>query len=284
MSTNRPMAVAGRFYPSSASDCVRMMEEMRRPAEVDGELLGGIVPHAGWVYSGPTAMLTIAALAAAKPETVVIFGAVHRIDQNHASLYARGGWDTPVGPLMVDEELAAAFAAVEGIVADEEAHAGEHSIEVQMPLIRHILGDVKVVPISVRSSERAAEIGRKCAAASRKVSRRVVWMGSTDLTHYGPAFGFMPSGHGEAGVRWSKEVNDRRLVRLVEELNADGIVAEASMNRNACGAGAVAATVAAMQELGARQYVELEHITSAEVEGRNAGNAVGYEAGVFVRA
>ena len=282
MST-RPMAFAGRFYPSSADDCTRMLEEMRRPVQVDGEVVGGIVPHAGWVYSGATAALTLAALAESHPDTVVVFGAVHRMDHNDASLYPGGDWETPLGALGVDEELAAAFSEVDGVVEDEAAHANEHSIEVQLPLIRYLIGNVKVVPISVRPSWRAVEIGRACAVQSRDIGRKIAWLGSTDLTHYGPAFGFGPRGFGVDGLSWAKDVNDRRMVELVSSLQADAVVAEATENHNACGAGAVAATIAAMRELGAGEYIELEHITSADVEGGSGGSAVGYESGVFVR-
>jgi AmmeMemoRadiSam system protein B len=264
-----------------------MLNEMSRPLDLERKPLGAIVPHAGWIYSGPAAALTFTALATAEPQTVVIFGAVHTLDPNQASLYAEGSWETPLGSVAIDEELASRFAACPHIAVDPAAHRHEHSIEVQLPLVQHILGGVALVPIGVRPSDVATEVGRSCAREAARLGRQVVFLGSTDLTHYGPAFGFEPQGRGEPGIRWAKEVNDRRFIDLVAALNAEAVVPEALSNHNACGAGAVAAAIAAARELGADQYVELEHTTSADrelAEGGEPLNSVGYEAGVFIRS
>ncbi len=284
MSAIRPPAVAGRFYPATPEECARMLDEMVRPIELERTPAGAIVPHAGWVYSGRTAALAIAALRSAHPETVIIFGAVHTIDPNHASVYPDGGWETPLGTAYIDEDLASRFARSAHIMPDVAAHRHEHSIEVQLPIIQRIMGDVRILPISVRPSPLAPEIGRFCAEQVAESGRRAVFLASTDLTHYGPHFGFEPHGHGEQGVRWAKEVNDRRIIDLINALDADAIVPEAAANHSACGAGAVAAVIAAARGVGADRYIELEHTSSADREmGMRAQptTSVGYEAGVF---
>lgn len=284
MSRARQPAVAGRFYPADETECQRMLDEIVQPIDFKGVAVGAIVPHAGWIYSGATAALSINALLRTRPETVVIFGAVHTLDSNFSSLFPSGAWQTPLGALHVDEELAARLARRPHITDSPAAHAHEHSIEVQLPLVQRILGDVKIVPISVRPSDLAAEIGRAVATEIRELDRRVVFLASTDLTHYGPAFGFEPHGHGSEGIRWAKELNDRRFVDLIAALDADAVVPEAAQNHNACGAGAVAAGIAAAIELGAQGYIELGHTTSADSEFEAGGrpiNSVGYEAGVF---
>jgi len=282
----RPAAFAGRFYPREAQACEAMFKRMR-PQKPPPISVGGLVPHAGWIYSGPTAALTIASLAGAEPETVVIFGAVHVLDRNDASLFDSGEWETPIGKLVVDEELARAVARCRHVRIDPQVHAGEHSIEVELPLILGFLGNVRILPLMVRPGPHAAEIGRRVALAAQDLGRRVVFLASTDLTHYGPAFGFEPAGRGEVGVRWAKEVNDRRFLRVVEQFDVDGVVPEASLNRNACGAGAVAATLAALREYTGTRPVELQHTCSAEVE-RSSGerplNSVGYASVVFCEA
>jgi len=245
--------------------------------------IGAIVPHAGWIYSGSTAALSLAGIAAYKPQTVVLFGAVHGPDPNAASVYAAGAWQTPLGPLEIDEVLARRFTAHPQIREFPAGHRYEHSIEVQLPLLKHLLPDVRIVPVSVWPGSEACVVGRLCAAAAAAYGQRVAFVGSTDLTHYGPAFGFEPHGRGLAGIRWAKEVNDRRLIALIQALDAEAIVPEAEANKNACGAGAVAATVAAMRELGVTVYRELRHTCSAETreEDRDPLNSVGYEAGIF---
>lgn len=286
MSPTRQAAVAGRFYPAGRQECVRALDEMARPANYEGCAVGAIVPHAGWGYSGPTAALSIGACARAEPETVVLFGAVHSLDTNDASLYESGCWETPLGSLTIDEELASRIAEFRHVKRDFASHRSEHSIEVQLPLVLHLLGNVRIVPIGVRPGERAAAIGRACAELAGELGRRVLFIGSTDLTHYGPVYGFEPHGRGRDGVRWAKEVNDRRFIDLLAALNAEEVVPEASIHRNACGAGAVAATIAAAAQAGADRYVELEHTTSADRELLNGGNpvnSVGYEGGVFTR-
>jgi len=287
MSATRQAAFAGRFYPAGEAECLQMLDEMTRPVDFTGIALGAVVPHAGWVFSGPTALLSMAAIAGVKPDTIVIFGAVHSFDANHASLFPSGTWQTPLGSLYVDEELAKRVSQSEHIAVNPAGHAYEHSIEVQLPLIQHIVGDVKILPIGVRPGPFSAEVGRFCAAEVGDSGRKVVVLASTDLTHYGPAFGFEPHGRGVEGIRWAKEVNDRRFVDLVAALDAGAVVPEAATNHNACGAGAVAAAIAAMRELGADGYVELEHTTSADLElaeGSHPTNSVGYEAGVFTRS
>lgn len=284
MFPTRPSVFAGRFYPASRPQCERMLDDMARPVSTSGRPVGGIVPHAGWVYSGPTAALAIAAVGRAQPETVVLFGAAHVLSANDASLYPNGRWETPLGHMDVDEEFAGHVARRGNAAPDPHAHDHEHSIEVQLPMVQRYIGNVRIVPIMVRPGPGATQIGRDCAAAASELGRAIVFLASTDLTHYGPSFAFEPHGRGDPGIRWAKEVNDRRFVQLISDFDADAVISEAALNHNACGAGAVAAGIAAARELGADSYEELEHTTSADrerVSGEEPLTSVGYEAGVF---
>lgn len=279
----RKTVFADRFYPAKANQCVAAADQLlsRQPAATG---FGAVVPHAGWVYSGPTAGLGIRAIAATSPEVVVIFGAMHTLDRNPASLYATGYWETPLGALRVDKDLAAAFLRCPHIVDNPAGHAEEHSIEVQLPLLRRVLPQVRIVPMTVRPGPEALAIGKHCAMHVALSGRRIAFLASTDLTHYGPAFRFEPHGQGTEGTDWALQENDRRFIALIRQLAAEQVVAEAAHHRNACGAGAVAALITAMRELGGAEYVELEHTSSARVRGDpDAANAVGYHAGVFRR-
>lgn len=276
----RPAAVAGRFYPREPDACARAVAGF--PTTDAPAARVGVVPHAGWRYSGATAWRTLNAIARAAPDTIIIYGAVHVADPNVASLYPRGGWETPFGMVAIDDELATRIARVPGVSPDPGAHGSEHSIEVEVPLIRSLMPEARIVPLMIRPTERAAEIGRRCAEAALELGRRVALLASTDLTHYGPWFGFEPAGRGAAGLRWAKEVNDRRLVEYLVTLDAGGVVPEAALHRNACGAGALAAALAGAQVLGAARFRELEHTSSAEVDpGAERENSVGYLAAVF---
>lgn len=283
MPPTRPAAFAGRFYPPTADQCREMSASWLNPA-IATPAVAAVAPHAGWVYSGSTAALAISSLAAAEPETIVIFGAVHVLDRNEASLYASGSWDTPFGPMYIDDALARKVAKCPHVVVDPSIHTQEHSIEVELPLIQSLLPNAKLLPIMVRPGKHAPDLGRYCAAAALDLGRRVGFLASTDLTHYGPMFGFEPAGHGEQGVRWAKEVNDRRFIERVAELDAEAVVPEALQHRNACGAGAVAATIEAALAAGASRHIELRHTSSGEADVRRGSrgfDSVGYVAGIL---
>ena len=283
MSMMREPAFAGRFYPADAAQCSAMVDQLI-PHGAVREALGALAPHAGWKYSGATAGLSLSAVAAAQPETVIIFGAVHVRDSNEASLFAAGSWRTPLGVLRVDESLAKRVLSCGHIQSDPAIHRNEHSIEVELPFLQRLVGGMMILPIMVRPGPWAAEVGRVCATAAGELGRRVAFVASTDLTHYGPSFGFEPQGRGERGIRWAKDVNDRRFIALVAAMDAEAVVPEATKNRNACGSGAVAATIAAARTAGLNEYSELEHTCSAECDLGEGGfplDSVGYHAGVF---
>ncbi len=283
----RMPVVAGQFYEGRASALRRAVADCAggyAPPEDLGEVLGGVAPHAGWVFSGPTAAKVFLAIARkTEPQTFVVFGAVHRYLSGHAAIYPGGAWQTPLGRIDIDADAAEAAAAecAELTVLSAEAHEGEHSIEVQVPFIQALCPDAKLLAIAVPPMRNAADVGRCVARALAGTDRRSVVVASTDLTHYGMGYGSPDQGTLSRAMPWMRE-NDRRMIRLVEELKADEVVAEAQANRNACGAGAVAAAVAAAKALGAAGARTLEYTTSADVMPEpNADRAVGYVGIVF---
>src|SRR5439155_19496790 len=104
--------------------------------------------------------------------------------------------------------------------------------------------------VEVPLIDAAAELGRPPADAVRAAGVRAVFLASSDLTHYGPSYGFTPAGVGSQGLRWAKD-NDRRLLELVTALAIDRIIPEVRSRANACGGGAIAAMLSAARELGA---------------------------------
>ena len=285
----REPARAGSFYPGSADRCREEAAQFVSPAPSEvagaGSLLGGIVPHAGWAFSGAVAGKVFAALAAnRRPEAMVLFGAVHYRRGKHAWLFGSGRWQTPLGQVEIDDRLAERILGHTNLIVDDPyAHEQEHSIEVQIPLVQSALPGCKIVPILVPPMASAVEVGDAVARTIDSYGYDAVVVGSTDLTHYGPSYGMVRSDVGPEGVVWAKEINDRRMIDLMLALESDRIVPEAAEQHNACGAGAVAATVAAAKRLGAARAILLAHTTSAEVLGsRSAEDSVGYAGVVFV--
>jgi MEMO1 family protein len=288
----RACAVAGQFYEGSAEACREHIREMLASIRIDQPLperiVAGIVPHAGWVFSGSPACRVFEAIRRqGGADTFVIFGAVHSVMAQQGLLYETGAWKTPLGDTAIDEELARRILDAAGgvIQADEGAHRREHSIEVQVPIIRYLFPEAKIVPILAPPVAGAHRIGEAVAGAIADAKHKVVCIGSTDLTHYGPSYGFTPMGTGARGISWAKEENDRFFIDLALKMQADKLVETSQMYGSACGGGAAAATVAAAKILGAEKGYLLAHTTSAEVVqdrfGRPSDDSVGYAAIVF---
>lgn len=274
---------APHFY---AGDCARaterFLEGFSPPAEPT-RVVAGIVPHAGWQYSGAVAAKVYASLRQKQdPATFVIFGAVHRWS-GFNSVYARGAWETPLGEIAVDEELAEKILSeTPGWTTDDpRAHGGEHAIEVQLPFLKHLFPKAKVVPISVSPDESAIPLGRRVGEILKDFPRATAVIGSSDLTHYGDVYQFTPVGYGTRAYRWVR-ANDARILRLAEEMKGAEIIPEAREHQNACGPGAMAATILAAQVLGARCGHLLEYTTSYDVVPEEEFRmAVGYAGMLF---
>jgi len=289
MQTRRPI-VAGQFYPARQADCIEEINEYLKEAAFGGpmpdEVTGGIVPHAGWTFSGQLAAMVFSAVKQRHEDvnTFVIFGAAHGYFGSPA-VYDKGSWATPLGEAAIDEDLAAAVLDSGTAVSDTDAHSSEHSIEVQVPFIQHLFPDAQILPIVVPPSREAVSLGEAVGSiVAGNKDKKIVCIGSTDLTHYGPRYGFTPMGTGSQALRWASEVNDKKFIDLALKLDAMGLLASASENLNACGGGAAAAAVAAAKKLGSEKGVLLAHTNSNEVMkkmGTSSTEAVGYAAIVF---
>ncbi len=284
----RMPAVAGRFYEATARSCRDHIGQLL-PAETVrtdlSHIIAGIVPHAGWVFSGNLAAMVFASIQQRQTvDTFVLFGAMHSVHGREGLLFETGAWQTPLGQAAIDETLAEAI-LYQGpglIRPDRKSHEYEHSIEVQVPFIQYLFPDARIVPILVGPVEEAPDIGRAVARAIGKNALNVVCIASTDLTHYGPGYGCTTMGTGPEGIRWAKETNDKFFIELALKFQADRLVDAANTHANACGGGAVAAAVAAAAALGAKKAELLAHTTSAEVMvrdfGQTARDSVGYAA------
>ena len=294
----REPVVAGQFYPAKSEQCRAEVVELLKVASSKSEsdaravgtgerLVGGLVPHAGWVCSGAVAAGVFAVLAASRsPSVVILFGSVHRHFGREAAIFTAGRWETPLGPVEVDTRLTERILGHTNLIVDDAyAHENEHSIEVQMPFVKHLFPEVKVVPIMVPPMKTADEVGEAVARTLTAYKYDALIVGTTDLTHYGPGYGFIPKGVGATGNAWAKTENDRRFINLVCAMRAKELVPEATDHKNACGSGAAAATVAAAKAFGASEGVLLTHTTSSEVlAGQFPGeqtDSVGYAAVVF---
>ena len=295
MQARKPI-VAGQFYPGQYSYCEDEINQcLPREADRGGladslpeTIVAGIVPHAGWTFSGPLAALVFWAvkLRHEQVHTFVIFGAAHGYFGQSPAVYDSGSWMTPLGEVAIDEELASAVLNRAVAVSDPDAHRSEHSIEVQVPFIQHLFPDAEILPIIVPPTDQAISLGEAFGdMAKAKASKKIVCIGSTDLTHYGPRYGFVPMGTGAEALEWASKVNDRKFIDLALKLEPQGLLASAAENCNACGPGAAAATVAAAKKFGKTKGLLLAHTNSNEVMlrkmGTSSADSVGYAAIIY---
>jgi AmmeMemoRadiSam system protein B len=288
------------FYPDDPEQCRETARRYlqsaprRDPAEGRGgsAWLGGIVPHAGWICSAAIAAETIASIARSGAEAggtrpidvVVVFGAVHTpapLEQAVLDSFAR--WQVPGDASRVAAELRERVRGSSGELfrVDDRFHLREHAVEVELPLIQQALPNAAILPVEVPLIDRAIEIGRAAARQVLDAKLGAVFLASSDLTHYGPAYRFAPAGVGPGGLNWAKN-NDRRLLDLVENFRPEQVVEEVGEHANACGGGAIAAMMSACRELGASGATVLRHANSyetlADVAPQRPDNAVGYAA------
>lgn len=184
----RVAAVAGQFYPGDAELLARQVQALlaatAQPKSQDATPKALIVPHAGYIYSGPVAASAYARLRALRGtiQRVVLLGPVHRVPVRGLALPGTQAFETPLGQISIDREAVDRL-RMRQITISAAAHALEHSLEVQLPFLQQVLGDFKIVPLAVGDAtpEEVAEV------------IEALWGGpetlivvSSDLSHYLP--------------------------------------------------------------------------------------------------
>ena len=279
----REPAFAGSWYPDTAAGCRREIEaflEERPLTALPRPPLAGIVPHAGWFFSGSLACHIIGMLQAdPPPEILVIFG-MHMHPASTPVIMTQGAWGTPLGELPIEEDLAGHLAGEFAFEIETPRTLNrDNTIELQLPFIRHFFGEVSIVPIGVPPSTEALRIADAVVSYAQTHKRRIKIIGSTDLTHYGPNYAFTNQGRGTAAVKWVREDNDRRFIDALLALAPGHVIDEARRRQNACCAGAAAACVEAAMGLGAREGQLQAYASSHD---KSPGDSfVGYAGVVF---
>src|SRR5215475_6081420 len=197
MAGSRAPAVAGTFYPADAQELKRLIEEcfVSSPLGPGGtyatasNLLGGMVPHAGYIYSGPCAAHFYATVEK-ETQSVIVCGVNHGATGSRAALSGTEFWEMPLGKAVVARELEDQLGAkVDFLRVDARAHRHEHSIEVQVPFLQTILSQFSFVPLLLGhlGASECAQLGRAVAEAYEAqviAGRKTVLLASSDLNHY----------------------------------------------------------------------------------------------------
>jgi AmmeMemoRadiSam system protein B len=279
----RPSVFASQgWYPADKRVCRSTLLEYEDsfPGHPRGHF-AGVVPHAGWIFSGRLATWTLCGLKEVNPELVFVFGG-HMSPGSKPVCMPEGAWETPLGEILVAEEVTDAL--VDRFHCRKESYElfePDNTIEVQMPIIKHLWPKARVVALQVPPDHTATQIGEFSANLVAGESLRAIAIGSTDLTHYGSHYGFCPKGVGAKAHRWSKEENDRPFINHMLNLESSGI-GHALANHSACCPGAATAAMAFAKEKGAQRGELVDHVTSCETEPGEARRMwVGYAGIVY---
>ncbi|HEO72640.1 MAG TPA: AmmeMemoRadiSam system protein B [Candidatus Hydrogenedentes bacterium] len=261
----RKPAVAGQFYPARSdelSDMVHAYVDNSGVTPAGERVVALVVPHAGYPYSGPTAGHGYARVQGKHPKRVILMGCSHRYPIETASIVTEGAFDTPVGSFPIDEVFAKDLAR-KAKSHRSDAHALEHALEVQLPFLQAVMGEVPIVPVLLGSTPSAwhAELGAQLA---RMVDAEDLMVSSTDLSHY-----------------LDQEracAIDRRSIDVVLSKNLDAFARGLNDDScSMCGGVAVYVTMAFAMALGAVAWSLLDYRTSAAVTG-DYDRVVGYAA------
>ncbi len=261
----RPAAVAGSFYPSVAEELSRLIDDCFQSSPLGPQgiqspsptIIGGLVPHAGYIYSGPCAAHFYARLDHSI-QRVILLGVNHQARGQRAALSPAEYWQTPLGRVRVDQELNHVLEdGVHFLKVDDLAHAEEHSIEVQLPFLQHQLGEFSFLPISLAhiSIAECAEIGAAVAdlfKTSTQSRIRTILMASSDLSHY-----LSPKETDELDGIVLEEVLALHPQRLIEVAERENITM--------CGLLPTAVLLVAANNLGLKQACLLKHCHSGDV-------------------
>jgi hypothetical protein len=263
----RRAVFAGSWYPSRASDCEReikgFLAEGQGVIPPQRKLVGGIVPHAGWYFSGSIACNVIHCLKSqGKADVIVVFG-MHLHPDSPCYMMAEGSWETPFGEIPVEEALAAELAKTFAFTLETpDRFSHDNTIELQLPFIKYFFKDATIVGMGVPPNKQSLKIGRAVAEISKRLGLAVRVIGSTDLTHYGYNYGFVSHGTGTKAVDWVRQQNDRRVIEAMLALDPEKVIHEALANQNACCAGAAATAIETAKCLGADQADQIAYATS----------------------
>jgi len=274
----RTPAVAGMFYPKEKDELKTVIRDCFLhsfgpgkvpPTANDENILGVICPHAGYMYSGPIATNSFYSVSSQKPELVIIVGPNHWGIGCGVAAMKEGQWQTPLGNVEVDTESAIQINKITKVIElDFFSHTRDHSLEVQLPILQEVYSHkFKILPIILINQDyrTAKEVGSAIAKIAN--TKKTMIVGSSDFTHY------------EENSYAHKQ--DKALIEPILDLDVEGFYRILQENQvSACGYGAIASTMVACKELGAKKGRLLKYATSGDVTG-DKSSVVGYASIVF---
>ncbi|WP_022852037.1 AmmeMemoRadiSam system protein B [Limisalsivibrio acetivorans] len=260
----RKAAVKGLFYPSTVSEISEFIESAREGSGTMGAR-AVLVPHAGYVYSGRTAVKTLSRVRI--PDTVILIGPNHTSMGSPFSVYSEGAWEVPGGEVRVDDSAAGRLISSGVFTHDTAAHRNEHSLEVIVPILKQLNPDVAILPVTVGRGDlrTVRELGRIMAEAFKDEDILVVI--SSDFNHFENAS--------------ITEEKDRMAIDAVLKMDTEELFKSVTDNSiSMCGVIPAGIGIEYLKQLGGSNPQLVEHTHSGEVSGDN-DKVVGYAGIIF---
>lgn len=265
----RKPAVAGQFYPGTATLLKKQLAEFIDQKVTREDVIGLVCPHAGYIYSGQVAGETFSKVNLT--DTVIILGPNHSGSGGAFSIVTEGIWQTPLGNVKINSNLAKSILnKSKNLSEDLTAHIYEHSLEVQLPFLQYIKSDVEIVPIVLSPGEMTIykEIGQAIASALREIKKKVIIIASSNMTHYEPQKDAL--------------TKDKQAIEAITELDEEKLLACIDrLNISMCGYVPVSVLICASKELGAKEGTLIKYQTSGEATA-DYSSVVGY-AGILIK-
>jgi len=247
------------WYPETGRDILDQIEKWesdsleRIPLQ---SLTGGIIPHAGWFFSGEIAWNVIRHI----PDDIELIVVVGGHLQNGAALrvYAEEEYETPLGRIPVEKGLRDLLLDASGMMETQ----ADNTVEIHFPLLAALYPEASVLGLRVAPDQSAVDLGKKLYDYSLQ-GRRMVVLGSTDLTHYGVQYGYAPSDSKKNPLEWVSE-KDHHFLESCLHYKGPAILKSSQENRNACSAGAAACAAVFSELSGSRRAKLLSYSTSYE--------------------
>ena len=269
----RKSIIAGSWYPEDPSilrgDIARYIQNVP-DRELTGDVVGLIVPHAGYVYSGQVAAHAYKLIQGKKYDAVVLIGPSHRAAFGGVSIYSQGAYETPLGVIPVNENIACEMKRLSSILIDlPAAHAQEHSLEIQLPFLQVALGAFSFIPLVMGDQNAVTCLELADVIYQVAKDRHVLIVASSDLSHF-------------YNAKKAKEL-DGIALRHIQDSDAEGLLGSLAHDKTeACGGGPMAVTMLAAHKLGTSHSLLLKYANSGDVTG-DKSSVVGYTSAVYYR-
>ena len=274
--------LSGSWYPKNKNECERQIKEFgENPVRLSDNRLKyriGIAPHAGWAFSGRLANDVIFNISSHTNPDIVILAGGHLSANDRVYSMKSCEVETPLGSLScVEDYHKELFAGIDCYYENGDSYEPDNTTELLLPFIKYYFDNVKIIICRIPPDNNAFLFSANLIELITEKKLNCALICSTDLTHYGFRFGFMPEGRGARALRWVKTANDKKIIDYACSLDSRKTLATSLKDHNSCCGGAITAGVETAKGIGCSYGRQVGYYTSADILNENdPSDFVGY--------